>query len=315
MRLEFQHIFKSFSGTPILKDVTFQAQSGKAMGFLGRNGAGKTTTIRTLMNVFPPDSGQFILDGKTIDRRNTKIGYLPEERGMYQNVPIIDQLIYFGELKQMSRKDAKEAGMRWLKYLELEDWARKKLETLSKGNQQKVQITQAVLNDPDILILDEPFSGLDPVNAQVLKELIHNFIAKDRIVLFSSHQMGYVEEFCDDITFIQDGRIILSSDLNEIKRETGKGKLRIKVNNLSDAELSGKLSTITDILITNDRKSLIVSLLNGKTHHTFLKEIMDMGLPIELFSYYEPSLEDIFIQLEEDKNPEEPVAQMEGASK
>lgn len=216
MKLEIKNVNKTFDKTQILHDVSFTVESGKAMGFLGRNGAGKTTTIRSLMDVFKADSGEFLLDGKPLDRNKYKIGYLPEERGMYQKIKILDQLIYFGELKGMSKKDAKESAMAGLERLELESYANKKMETLSKGNQQKIQILQAVINDPDIIIFDEPFSGLDPVNAQVLKDIIVEYINKNRIVLFSSHQMNLVEEFCDDITFIKKGHILLSDNLNKL---------------------------------------------------------------------------------------------------
>jgi len=298
MRLELYKINKSFSGKQILNDVSYRVESGKAMGFLGRNGAGKTTTIRVLMNVFEPDSGEVLIDGKPFKRRDYKIGYLPEERGMYAKIPILDQLVYFGELKHMSKADAKKSARRWLKRFELDEYEKKPLETLSKGNQQKVQILQAVIDDPDILVLDEPFSGLDPVNAQVLKDLIHEFITKNRLVIFSSHQMGYVEEFCDDITFIQHGRIILSANLKETKRKLGKNKLRIRISGSTLDESQALMSKFPDIKVEKDKQSLIVECLNNKTPNEFLSEIIKHGLPIELFSYYEPSLEDIFIRIE-----------------
>lgn len=298
MILEVKGINKSFSGKQILHDVNFRVESGKAMGFLGRNGAGKTTTIRALMNVFEPDSGEFLLDGKLFKPNEYKIGYLPEERGMYSKVSIIDQLTYFGELKQMSRGAAKKSAYKWLEYLGLEEYAKKNLDTLSKGNQQKIQITQAVLNDPDILILDEPFSGLDPVNAGVLKDMIREFISKNRLVIFSSHQMGYVEEFCDDITFIQNGNIILTGDLKETKRNLGKNKLRLRALDMSLEELETKLSDFKEIKISKDRHSLIVECQEDMTPNGLLSQVIEGNIPIELFSYYEPSLEDIFIQLE-----------------
>lgn len=239
MRLEIKNVNKTFDKTQILHDVSFTVESGRAMGFLGRNGAGKTTTIRSLMDVFKADSGEFLIDGKPLDRNKYKIGYLPEERGMYQKIKLLDQLIYFGELKGMTKAEAKERAMSGLERLELESYANKKMETLSKGNQQKVQILQSVINDPDIIIFDEPFSGLDPVNAQVLKDIIVEYINKDRIVLFSSHQMNLVEEFCDDITFIKKGHILLSDNLNKVKEEMGEGKYLLKTDNEDLESLSG----------------------------------------------------------------------------
>ena len=268
------------------------------MGFLGRNGAGKTTAIRALMNVFEPDSGQFLLDGKPFIRKNYKIGYLPEERGMYAKIPILDQLVYFGQLKHMSKFDAKKSAHQWLERFGLDEYAKSSLDTLSKGNQQKIQILQAVIDDPDILILDEPFSGLDPVNAQVLKELIREFISKNRIVIFSSHQMSHVEEFCDDVTFIQQGRIVLSDNLKETKKRLGKNKLRIKLSGFTLDESQREISRLPGIKVDKDRQSLIVECLDGKDPNEFLSEVIGHNLPIELFSFYEPSLEDIFISLE-----------------
>jgi ABC-2 type transport system ATP-binding protein len=298
MILEVQNISKSFSGKQILYDVSFKAESGKAMGFLGRNGAGKTTTIRALMNVFAPDSGEFLLDGKVFKRKDYKVGYLPEERGMYAKVPIIDQLVYFGELKHMNRLSARESAHKWLEFMGLSEYEKKPLDTLSRGNQQKIQIIQAVIDDPDIVILDEPFSGLDPVNAQVLKDIIREFIKKNRIVIFSSHQMGHVEEFCDDVTFIREGKIILSGDLKEIKKKLGKNKLRLVVSNMSFEEQRGRLENISDIDITEDTRSLIIECKNDKSSNDFLRDVLEQKLPVELFSFYEPSLEDIFIKLD-----------------
>ncbi|HHW31474.1 MAG TPA: ATP-binding cassette domain-containing protein [Clostridiaceae bacterium] len=298
MRLEVCNINKSFSGKQILHNVSFKVESGRAMGFLGRNGAGKTTTIRVLMNVFEPDSGELILDGKPFNRKDYKIGYLPEERGMYAKISILDQLVYFGQLKHMSKADAKKSAIQWLERVDLLEYAKKTLDTLSKGNQQKIQILQAVIDDPDILILDEPFSGLDPVNAQVLKDLIREFITKNRIVIFSSHQMGHVEEFCDDVTFIQNGRIILSDNLRDIKRKLGKNKLRIRISDLSLEESQREISRLSDVKVDKDRHSLIVECLRDKTANQVLSDIIYLNLPIELFSFYEPSLEEIFIRLE-----------------
>ena len=295
MKLEIKNVNKTFDKTQILHDVSFTVESGKAMGFLGRNGAGKTTTIRSLMDVFKADSGEFLLDGKPLDRNKYKIGYLPEERGMYQKIKILDQLIYFGELKGMSKKDAKESAMAGLERLELESYANKKMETLSKGNQQKIQILQAVINDPDIIIFDEPFSGLDPVNAQVLKDIIVEYINKNRIVLFSSHQMNLVEEFCDDITFIKKGHILLSDNLNKVKAEMGEGKYLLKTNdenleNLSGIEGINEFSKFKDQILIETDKNLATNEL--------LARIMDKGFVIESFQPYRPSLEKIFIDLD-----------------
>lgn len=293
MELKLIDINKSFSGKHILKDVSFVARSGKPLGFLGRNGAGKTTTIRILMQVFNPDSGQVLLDGEEFDRSKYKIGYMPEERGLYPNVSVGEQLYYLGKLKGMETSELNQAIEYWLGRFELLDYKGKNLETLSKGNQQKIQIIQSVINDPDILILDEPFSGLDPVNAQSLSQVIIDFVEKDRIVIFSSHQMSSVEEFCDDIVLINNGEIILNGSLNKVKAELGHGRKRLIIKDMSQEELKEKLLAQGDFHIEADRTSLIVDF--NMPNAEVLSVLAAIGGEIELFSDYKPSLNDIFI--------------------
>lgn len=293
MELKLIDINKSFSGKHILKDVSFVARSGKPLGFLGRNGAGKTTTIRILMQVFNPDSGQVLLDGEEFDRSKYKIGYMPEERGLYPNVSVGEQLYYLGKLKGMETSELNQAIEYWLGRFELLDYKNKNLETLSKGNQQKIQIIQSVINDPDILILDEPFSGLDPVNAQSLSQVIIDFVEKDRIVIFSSHQMSSVEEFCDDIVLINNGEIILNGSLNKVKAELGHGRKRLIIKDMSQEELKEKLLAQGDFHIEADRTSLIVDF--NMPNAEVLSVLAAIDGEIELFSDYKPSLNDIFI--------------------
>lgn len=295
MKLEIRNIDKSFSGTQILHDVSFEVVSGKAMGFLGRNGAGKTTTIRALMGVFKQDSGEFILDGARFNPEKTRVGYLPEERGMYAKEPILEQLVYFGRLRGGSKEESIRSANYWIERFELGDYKKKKLEVLSKGNQQKIQISQCFLNEPDILILDEPFSGLDPINSQMLKDIIIEFIGKERLVIFSSHQMGYVEDFCDEITLINHGKIILTGDLKEIKRQMRSNKIRLSAGELSTGELKERLQDLPYLSFEEDRKSLILELADGKTPNDLLGYLLEKGIPIEQFSMYEPSLQDIFV--------------------
>ncbi len=298
MKLEVKNINKSFGNKNILKDVSFNIESGKTMGFLGRNGAGKTTTIRIIMDVFKPNSGEVLIDGKPFKREDYKIGYLPEEKGMYQKISLLKQLTYFAELKGMNKKEAMEKSSSLIEKMGLKEFENKPLSNLSKGNQQKFYIAQAIVNDPDMLILDEPFGGLDPVNAGVLKDIIKEFIAKKRIVLFSSHQMSHVEEFCDDVTFIKDGKIILSDNLKKIKRELGKNKIKIKLEELHVKEEEKELSKIKDISIEVEKDNLIIECLNNKTSNDLLSELLKLKFKIESFGYYEPSLEQIFIYLE-----------------
>lgn len=301
MKLEVKKINKSFGNKKILKDVSFTIESGKTMGFLGRNGAGKTTTIRIIMDVFKPNSGEVLLDGKPLNKSDYKIGYLPEEKGMYQKISLLDQLTYFAELKGMDKKSARDSSVKMIEKMGLTEYVNKPLSTLSKGNQQKFYIAQAIVNDPDILILDEPFGGLDPVNASVLKDIIKEFISKEKIVLFSSHQMSHVEEFCDDVTFIKDGKIILSDNLKKIKKEMGKNKIKLVCENLKPKALNDQIKDLKDINVEVAKDYLIIECLNNRTTNSLLKDLLKLDLVIETFGYYEPSLETIFINLERDK--------------
>jgi ABC-2 type transport system ATP-binding protein len=232
MKLEFSNVNKYFGDHHVLKDVSFSVESGQIFGYLGRNGAGKTTSIRILMDVFNANSGSILLDGKPFDASKYSIGYLPEERGMYSKTKVLDQLVYFARLRGMSKKEATESAQAWAKRFGVDIYLDRKLETLSKGNQQKVQITLAFVSNPDILILDEPFSGLDPVNSKLFQDALLDHISANRIIIFSSHQMSYIESFCDDIAIIDKGSIVLKGSLSAIKKERGANRICVSVNNI-----------------------------------------------------------------------------------
>ncbi len=293
MQLELRNITKSFGDVHVLKDISFTTDSGRAMGFLGRNGSGKTTTMRCLMNVFAPDSGEILLDGKPFVADKASIGYLPEERGMYPKEPIVDQLTYFARLRGASKQGAYKSAMYWLERVGLSEYHNKKLEILSKGNQQKIQIIQAFLTDPDILILDEPFSGLDPVNSQLFKEIILELLKQKKLVVFSSHQMAYVEEFCDDIALIHDGRITLSGDLKKIKRERAHRQVLIESPSES---ASAVLSSITKEKFQRKENVFRVRLPEGMSKEHLLLGLLDQGVKVESFNDYLPSLHQIFLE-------------------
>ena len=299
MKLEVKNIYKSFSSTEILHGISFSVESGKALGLLGRNGAGKTTTIRILMDLFPADDGEVLLDGKKFEPRKHQIGYLPEERGLYPKKKVLEQLMYLGQLRGLSSKKAKENTLYWLERLGVLEYKDKKLDTLSKGNQQKVQLASTFLCNPDIIILDEPFSGLDPVNSQILKDIITELINDDKLLIFSSHQMGYVEEFCEDIALIDKGEIVLTGNLKAIKTEYGMNRLTISDLQLSPSELEevfkNKLVDIAGV-VEKRKDYLIIELLSGKTKNDLLSAIINLNLDIEKFSTYEPTLTDIFVQ-------------------
>ena len=295
MLLELRNIEKSFGEKKVLKNITLAAEGGKAFGLLGRNGAGKTTTIRILMDVFPADSGSIFIDGKPIDYKHVQFGYLPEERGLYQKKKIIDQLVYFAELKGMSRSDAVSSIDYWLSRLDMTEYRNKKLDTLSKGNQQKIQMITALAHNPEIVVLDEPFSGLDPVNAMLLKDVVKETIAKGRIVIFSSHQMNYIEEFCDSIAIINDGNIVLDGDLNDIKRNYPRN--RIVVRSLQNDKIAAEYKEVSEFEEDGD---LIISLSNPEDKKALMKNLIE-SYDIDEIKVYEPSLNDVFVEYAGDR--------------
>ena len=299
MKLEVKDLKKSFGENEVLHGVSFSVESGRALGLLGRNGAGKTTTIRILMNVFKANSGTIWMDGKPFDTKDYQIGYLPEERGLYPKKTVAEQLIYLAVLRGMSTKEAKVQMKKWLERMGVSEYENRKLETLSKGNQQKVQLAQTLLTSPDLVILDEPFSGLDPVNAQILKDVIKEQIQEEKLVVFSSHQMSYVEEFCDDIAILNHGDVVLSGDLKEIKREFGRDRLMLASLGQTPEELARLLKdSSADFLdverVQKDR--VIIRKKKDVTKADLLKHLLEEGVDLEFFGLYEPSLNDIFVE-------------------
>lgn len=298
MKLEVKDLRKSFGDKEVLHGISFSIESGKALGLLGRNGAGKTTTIRILMDVFHANSGTITVDGRPFHPKQFRIGYLPEERGLYPKKGVEEQLMYLAQLRGSSRADAKQQTMRWLKRLGVEEYAQKKLETLSKGNQQKVQLAQTLVCDPDLVILDEPFSGLDPVNSQILKDVIQEQIEAGKLVIFSSHQMSYVEEFCEDIVLINRGEIVLSGALSQIKRAYGKNRLIIGMG--YGYQDPGQVLTdyMGDLIrvVGRRKEQVIVEMKAGCTRELLLREFLERELVPEEFGNYEPSLTEIFVE-------------------
>lgn len=298
MRLEVKDIRKKFGEKEVLHGISFQVESGVALGLLGRNGAGKTTTMRILMDVFRANSGEILMDGQKFVPSKYRIGYLPEERGLYPKRIVLEQMIYLGRLRGLNVQEAKDNAKKWLKRLELEEYEKKKLETLSKGNQQKVQLAATLVCDPDIVILDEPFSGLDPVNSQTLKDVVKEMIAENRLVIFSSHQMGYVEEFCDNIAIIDKGEVVLDGELMEIKKEYGKNRLVLAADNYTNGALEQKVAEeMGDLVRIYDRKKefLIMEMLDNVNKNMVIRKLADSDIDTRIFGRYEPSLNDIFV--------------------
>lgn len=290
MVLELRNIEKSFGEKQVLKGVSFRAEGGKAFGLLGRNGAGKTTSIRILMDVFPANGGEVLMDGKPIDYKQIQIGYLPEERGLYPKKIILEQLVYFAELKGMRHKDAVKAVDYWLERLGMMEYRNKRLDTLSKGNQQKIQLVTALAHDPHIVILDEPFSGLDPVNAMLLKDVVKEQIAKGKIVLFSSHQMNYIEEFCDSIAILNAGKVVLSGDLHDIKRNYTRDRLVVRTEH--PEKIKADFGSWCTEMETGE---LLIQLASASDKQAMMKRLVD-SYDIDEVKVFEPSLNDIFVE-------------------
>jgi len=301
MELTLKNITKTFGDKTVLDDINFSVESGSAYGLLGRNGAGKTTTIRIIMGVFPADSGEVLIDGVRVSKSGARLGYLPEERGLYPKQKIITQMVYIGQLRGMTKHDATQSALRWLARLEMHSYAEDKLNTLSKGNQQKIQLATALIDNPDIVILDEPFSGLDPVNARMLKDVVNEIVAENRIVIFSSHQMSYVEEFCDTIAIMGTGKILLEGNLKEIKRSYPRLKVEMR---LSSAEAAQKLSErmggawlaeyVDSFVLADD--TVTVTMKSNECRDGLLKAVVNGQAPIERFTVMEPTLEEIFVE-------------------
>ena len=294
MKLEFNGIKKSFGEKLVLDGVSFSAESGRAFGLLGRNGAGKTTSIRILMNVFPADGGTILLDGSPIDYKKVGFGYLPEERGLYPKKKIGEQLVYFAELNGMRRADAVRSIDYWLDRLGMAEFKSKRLDTLSKGNQQKIQLVTALTHDPDIVILDEPFSGLDPVNARLLKDVVREVISRGKLVLFSSHQMNYIEEFCDSIAILHGGRVVLTGELHDIKRSYPRNRLTVRSQEAEKirADLLREGSVSVD---TSEDGGLILTLPAPDMKNTVMSRLTS-NYDIDEIAVAEPSLGDIFVE-------------------
>ena len=300
MILSINNVTKSFGEKQVLNGVSFYAESGKAVGILGRNGAGKTTLIRIIMDVFGADSGSVTLDGNPINTKNVRIGYLPEERGLYPKKKIMEQLVYFAELQNVDKKVAVQNAETLLRRLGIEEYKNRRLDTLSKGNQQKVQLVATLIANPDIIILDEPFSGLDPVNASLLKDLVKELIFNGKLVLFSSHQMNYIEEFCDEILILNGGKIVLSGGIKEIKRSYARNIIEIKTDDIK---------TITDFLnngnfdfikrVTCDKEKITITLIDDSYKDKLMETISQFGNLIDGFSVKEPTLNEIFVSFTE----------------
>ncbi len=306
MEIQLSGIVKRFGEKTAVENVSFTAKGGQAFGLLGRNGAGKTTTMRMIMDVFKADEGTILIDGQKIDRKKVRFGYLPEERGLYPKKKIKDQLLYLAELNDMNKNDALKSIEHWLSKLEMKQYMEKKLDTLSKGNQQKIQLASVLMTNPDIIILDEPFSGLDPVNASVLQGIVDEQIKDGKIVIFSSHQMNNIEEVCDDIIILDEGEAVLQGNLNEIKNSYPKTHIQITGKDILEikADVENKLSRLVKEMYTKE-DSLEIYLATESGRDDILDIISKESYDIDSFRVVRPTLNEIFIKATKRKGEEQ----------
>lgn len=292
MSLELKNVSKSFVGKKVVDNISFSLTKPGVYGLLGTNGAGKTTTIRMLLGIIKKDSGEITWKGKPVDRKLVRFGYLPEERGVYPKTKIFEQLKYFAELKGMEKNQAISSINRWAKELKVEEYLQMSAEKLSKGNQQKIQFMTAIIHDPELVVLDEPFSGLDPVNTEIIKNIIIDLIRNGKYIIMSAHQMATIEEFCSDILILNKGKTVLQGNLKEIKEKYPANRVEIDVK--QDIESYIKELNLEIEIETNN--NYVIKISDEEKAHKLLNKLVVNGINIDKFEIKKPTLNDIFIE-------------------
>ena len=295
--LELANLKKYFATQKAVDDISFQIGEGGIFGLLGPNGAGKTTLLRMITGIFYPDSGEITLRGRKFDPLNDSIhiGYMPEERGLYKKMKIGEQALYLARLKGLSKQDAMASIKKWFEKLEMETWWNKKVEDLSKGMSQKLQFVTTVLHEPKLIILDEPFSGLDPVNANLIKDEIFGLAKNGSTVIFSTHRMEQVEEICDHIVLVNKGKKILDGTVQQVKQD-----FKENIYRLGAKVLPEQLMTHIFEVVKHHPDHLLLRLKDDTQPNELLKYFISQGVNIQSFNEVLPSLNDIFIKLVED---------------
>jgi len=292
MGLKIEKVSKYFGEKLAVDNISFDINKPGVFGLLGTNGAGKSTTIRMMLGILKKDSGEITWNGKKVERKNVNFGYLPEERGIYPKSKIYEQLLYFAELKGMKKENASKEIDYWMDKLKVSEYKNMTAEKLSKGNQQKVQFITAILNDPELIVLDEPFSGLDPVNTELLKEVILELVEKGKYIVMSSHQMTSIEEFCSDVVIVNKGKTVLKGNLKEIKDTYKANRLIIDTKQDITAEIK-ELNLNIEKNIDNNYE---IKIENEEIAHTLLKNLVNKNIEIDKFELKKPTLNDIFIE-------------------
>ena len=292
MGLKVENVSKYFDNKLVVDNISFEINEPGVFGLLGTNGAGKTTTIRMILGIIKKDKGKITWNGKAVDRKNVNLGYLPEERGIYPKSRIFDQLLYFAELKGMTTQKAAEEIKYWLERLKIDEYQNMTAEKLSKGNQQKVQFITAMLNNPELIVLDEPFSGLDPINTELLKEVIIELVKKGKYIIMSSHQMTSIEEFCKDVVIINKGKTVLKGNLKEIKNSYPANRLEIN----ADKDITSYINEAGMTIEKNIDNNYEIKIENEEQAHSLMKTLVVQGVKLNKFELQKPSLNDIFIE-------------------
>lgn len=292
MGLEVKNVSKSYGNKKVVDNISFELKQPEVFGLIGTNGAGKTTTIRMTLGILSIDEGGILWDGKKVSRENVNFGYLPEERGIYPKTIIRDQLMYFAKLKGVSQKDALESLNYWSEKLEISQYLDQTAEKLSKGNQQKVQILSSFIHNPKLLVLDEPFSGLDPINTEVLKKVIKELLEKGTYIVFSSHQMAAVEEFCNQILILDKGKTVLKGTIEDIKNSYPKNKLLLSTNE----DITAFIKKNDYNVVRNLRQEYEIKLENEAQGQKLLKQLLDNNIMVNKYEISRPTLHEIFIE-------------------
>ena len=292
MGLILENVSKTFIDKKAVDNISFKIDKPGVFALLGTNGAGKTTTIRMMLGIIKKDTGTITWNGKAVDRKNVKFGYLPEERGIYPKTKIVDQLEYLAKLKGMSKAEANKSIDYWLEKLKMTEYKFQTAEKLSKGNQQKIQFITAIMHNPDLIVLDEPFSGLDPVNTELLKNIILELVDEGKYIVMSSHQMNSVEEFCQDVVILNKGKTVLKGNLNEIKDSYKVNKIEIDTKSDISELIKNKGLEIKE----QTERKYIVAINNEEQANELLEEIVNKKITINKFELIKPTLHEIFIE-------------------
>ena len=292
MGLKLQNVSKAFIGKQAVQNISFEVDKPGVFGLLGTNGAGKTTTIRMLLGIIKKDTGEITWNGKSVERKHVNFGYLPEERGVYPKTKIYDQLMYFAELKGMKKQEAGEAIRKWAKILKVEEYIPMPAEKLSKGNQQKIQFMTAILHNPELIVLDEPFSGLDPVNSEILKNVIIDLVKQGKYIIMSSHQMASIEEFCTDILILNKGKTVLKGNLKEIKEGYKANRLELS----TDKNIDEYIKEFGMDIEFSKNNEYSIKIDSEEKAHQLLEKLVTNHIEVDKFEIKKPTLNDIFIE-------------------